>query len=668
MGVYFTHRQAAEGFPPAVLFWGRAKGRSEMKHLFFGLLCLALLLPQGFGGAGAVDAGYKNAYELPPLSSALHVLPPLGGDDEEITQADRTLEDHLLVTICEVNEDKCIADREFASQKVKICRVNGVDCITPHELASQGASRGPDYLQRQNKLYQVNWPVSRSDAGQTHAIRFSVAGLEIGKVTYTPTSGQAVPIRFYIDDHPSIRARVRHEQGYSAPAVAGFLVREFDLDEVETARTLLDEKFAPSDLGAAMRDFFELGPQEAAQVLKDGGASISVIWDVLEKGYHAMHQEVGPVFRSLGFSLPEVYEALKARILGTSSPLIIRRDSLVQLGYSLAETVDVMSYDIAAQFAPQLRFDGSANTFPMDAQVWWDVMLCGKTGGPTSAPNYESCRDHSYPNRWGNTSISSILNGNSMFSSLEKYKYQIPTYFRIANCGYPHAPQLRIEYWWFYGKQQDADAGCGQDHPADWEHVMVTTSLGWDDIAAVTYYQHSGHYTRIHGKSNTNFGRAVWSTEGYTHPVVYVGKTAHGSYHDSGGSGTCLYYEDWRNPSANTIWNTWETPLINLKGDEQQWLEYDRKASWYWGYDGTDTSVGTHPTTATSDLCYVRACDGKGEDWKTYGCSPFGKSDCKAGDCWCGTFYCSHDCSSCVSWEWYKNDYWLPLTDQDLIW
>lgn len=272
---------------------------------------------------------------------------------------------------------------------------------------------------------------------------------------------------------------------------------------------------------------------------------------------------------------------------------------------------------------------------------------------PEEICNYvypSSCRKHSIG--WGNNRISNIMLGNQAFSTLEEYNYQIPTYYKLRCCG--TSGQLRIEYWWFYGWQPDADHGCGQEHPADWEHIIVTTSQNKQGVAAITYYQHSGWYTKIHGRG----GLGPYLLDG--HPVVFVGKTAHGSYHDDGGSGTCLYYEDWRNPSSNTVWNTWETPLISLDGNEQDWLEYDRNADWYWGYDD-ETHVGTHPTTHT-ELCTILAC--KGKSAKTSGCW-HGKSDCKPRSIWCGDSRCAGSWWGCGNS--FEKDFILGTSDYPFL-
>jgi hypothetical protein len=61
---------------------------------------------------------------------------------------------------------------------------------------------------------------------------------------------------------------------------------------------------------------------------------------------------------------------------------------------------------------------------------------------------------------------------------------------------------------------------------------MVTTAQS-GAIAAVTYFQHNGYYTRMAGNNG------VPLHEG-THPIVLVGKVNHGSYHDNSlGTGGC---------------------------------------------------------------------------------------------------------------------------------
>ena len=71
----------------------------------------------------------------------------------------------------------------------------------------------------------------------------------------------------------------------------------------------------------------------------------------------------------------------------------------------------------------------------------------------------------------------------------------------------------------------------------------------------VMFGQKKGWYTRI---------PAHYETFNVTHPVAYVGKSNHGAYHDDGGTGTCCYYEDFRNPGKKKYLNKAEkkSPLL----------------------------------------------------------------------------------------------------------
>jgi hypothetical protein len=63
--------------------------------------------------------------------------------------------------------------------------------------------------------------------------------------------------------------------------------------------------------------------------------------------------------------------------------------------------------------------------------------------------------------------------------------------------------------------------------------------LNGSQVDRVIFYQHEGWYTRNPGRYE------VFES---THPISYVGKLRQGTYHDDGGSGTCCYFEDYRNP------------------------------------------------------------------------------------------------------------------------
>jgi hypothetical protein len=148
-----------------------------------------------------------------------------------------------------------------------------------------------------------------------------------------------------------------------------------------------------------------------------------------------------------------------------------------------------------------------------------------------------------------------------------------------------------LTYWFFYGWQDYCSPSLGAHH-ADWEHVVVKIIDG--QLDRVMYFQHAGQYTRIPGN---------YEVYDYTHPVVYVGKNSHGSYHDDGGSGTCCYFEDFRNPGdANQHMKAWlNLAELSLSEDSPEWMRYSGTDYW----DGL-----TGPLHRGEDLCYLQGCKG----------------------------------------------------------
>ena len=218
-------------------------------------------------------------------------------------------------------------------------------------------------------------------------------------------------------------------------------------------------------------------------------------------------------------------------------------------------------------------------------------------------------------------------------------------------------------------------------------------------MAAVTFFQHAGWYTRLASDSDWRACPSChfpWEKCGLelfeeTHPVVYVGKYAHGSYHNEGGLPCpvcCAYQYDWRvhlNPALRL--DTWAY-LVNLDAGTETWIE----PSVQWGYDGVHT-----PPTITSDPdCGMFSCKGPFFDRPFDTENPNGcwLSQCRAGDrseflsegahCFhCpwgytafytlgGVLVCApNDCLLCF-WKWipirsYEIRYTIPDTDAGLL-
>ncbi|KAG7157359.1 hypothetical protein Hamer_G005779 [Homarus americanus] len=170
----------------------------------------------------------------------------------------------------------------------------------------------------------------------------------------------------------------------------------------------------------------------------------------------------------------------------------------------------------------------------------------------------------------------------------------VPIYWKSMECG----NAVHVAYWFFYGYQDTCSPGAGA-HDADWEHIVVKVidvDTSNEKLDKVMYYQHEGRYTRKQGNYE------VYNTN---HPIVYVGKNSHGSYHDDGGSGTCCYFEDFRNPgSHNQHQDTWLN-LEELRRDNTspEWM-LDTGSVYF---DGITSPLNRDETY---DLCNLQGCEG----------------------------------------------------------
>jgi len=296
----------------------------------------------------------------------------------------------------------------------------------------------------------------------------------------------------------------------------------------------------------------------------------------------------------------------------------------------LANRGNIAPPDYVVRFAPELRFtrDSASQGYPMSAQPFFDRLTKDRSGNPVTMPGDS-------PLGVENTDNSTLGGSN------------IPTYFMERIIG----TQVRINYWWFYGYQHPCIVLLGKAkgyHNGDWEHVTVILKDDRSGIAAVSYYQHNGHYTRIaagHGPctpagTGRCGGSGGFETDG-THPVVNIGRMAHGGYHDtnrwpprtdrsapSKDPLQCAYYGDIRDPGSAADNLDSSRKLINLDGDAEAWLAKDRApADWVWGPDG----ISNHPTQKSPlDNEHRMACEGLSTAWfESDGCY---KSECIAGD------------------------------------
>lgn len=175
----------------------------------------------------------------------------------------------------------------------------------------------------------------------------------------------------------------------------------------------------------------------------------------------------------------------------------------------------------AKRFAPLLYFDSKQGTsdycFPSDARMFTRLARNVINGGGKAE----------------NMPISNKHVCNCDYNSIRQNR--IPVFYTY----YSEGSTEYVMYWFFYGWQTECIGNSGS-HISDWERIAVKIENG--NLARVMFFQHSGHYTRKRGRFELFNG---------IHPIAWVGKNSHGSYHDDGGTGGCCYWEDFRKPGKN---------------------------------------------------------------------------------------------------------------------
>ncbi|MET0402019.1 MAG: RICIN domain-containing protein [Cystobacter sp.] len=220
---------------------------------------------------------------------------------------------------------------------------------------------------------------------------------------------------------------------------------------------------------------------------------------------------------------------------------------------------------LAKRHAPRLRFDQEFSTgsgeqskcFPSDAATYFTQRAQGASSISLCNKDPATVRDN-----------------------------RVPIYYVANQVG---TNTVLLRYWYFYAWQSTCFVSAGS-HAADWESMAALLVDG--QLKRVAFYQHGGWYSREAGAFEIVDG---------THPIAYIGKNAHGSFHDAGGSGGCLYFEDYRNPGGNDYrLDTWNNLIPLTRGSgSPAWMNCTGSGC----FDG----IG-HPLEQTGDLRTMRGC------------------------------------------------------------
>eukprot|EP01084_Bolivina_argentea_P238828 401275_1 len=243
----------------------------------------------------------------------------------------------------------------------------------------------------------------------------------------------------------------------------------------------------------------------------------------------------------------------------------------------LRTDAEIRGYEqmLALKFAPILKFDGASS---------------GK-GFPCTASQVKGFYDNNVVPQTDVTEADANMYENTDITKSE-------TFFRVIEC----ANGFKIQYRWFYARQHECMSGEGA-HFADWEWIIVHVSQ--NDLPepgfSVSYFQHGHYYTLSYGQ---------FYREG-NHPIVYVGKNAHGNYYDSNTfGGGCGYFYDYRNPSGESnFFRTYNHPMHRLF--DLSWSSYNGA----WNYD--DPNDPGISTDFSMDICSKNTCSSYGCNWES---------------------------------------------------
>ena len=438
--------------------------------------------------------------------------------------------------------------------------------------------------------------------------------------------------------NPRIRARELRDGGATAAEASEDLRREFGLSADRTAAILLDEGFSLTGVAEALRDVFGLDAEGVAGTLKGIAVPVTGIGTVLRDVFGLDAAETTAVLHATGWDARRAYDVL-TQVFGITD--VIRAERILHdAGYPMEEYLEFTALDSVREFAPLVGFDRAHRGLPMSAETYFNRVLVPSISVPTWSITWVPRADA--PDRLcGRDECAQGMQNNDM-GLLQAGS--VPTYFQVISD--VDSGRLRIQYWWYYGFQGPCNyfiEGPDGAHHGDWERIYVTTSPDRSRIDAVTYGQHSGWYTRRAG----SFGISG------THPMVYTGKIAHGTYHDRCQAPECSdalpglecrYFGDFRNPATDDWWDT-TTNLVSLRSMSETWMDADRIGgripdaidgfyitSWRWGPNidycnvwilwcwdwETDTACGNHPTqnepSWTMAHCADDGCD-RSQGW-----------------------------------------------------
>lgn len=441
------------------------------------------------------------------VSRALHVLPPLGKNSGDADNFDTSLLDYLAVSICRVaGEDECLPENEFTSA---------------------GGPGGMDHIRLQNSTYHVNWDISKDQTGEVFEVRFLVAGLKVGAVSYSSRSPRTLPIKSGIDNHPRIRARVLHEQGYSAAQIARWLVDEFASGGAGIAAILYEENFSAVELGEALRDVLNAEAQDAADWLKEGSVPSTFAGAVLKEAFNLDALDSATILRLAGYDAVEVYLALKC-VFGLN--VHDAEQVLIDAGFTEDEAFEAVAPDLFAWYGQviedygpviylhplELYHTSSVDWFLERSKLWYrqgaqDLEYAGEVTKDNLTSVVEELGIVGASDLWFKLNAGQAAMAGDL-SSTRSYVHAV----RLKDVGVTD-----LQFWFFYPYN-----GPGTTYAKLWMSLWGLPEFDWDDGNGSDDYGNS----KPLGEHTGDWEAVVLRIDNDTSQLLNVFMSQHGVY------------------------------------------------------------------------------------------------------------------------------------------
>lgn len=469
----------------------------------------------------AHSAQRPRSFDLPagsmkPLESALHVLQPLSAVSSNLQPSQPT----------------AVRTFELSVNDYVTVAINGGPGGS-NVVASfkTGPGHGQSVITLQNYTYHVGWQPGKDQVGHRYSIVFAVAGLRLNAYPYLAVDRRDLPIKFYIESHPRIRARVMHAQGYGASAIAKQLLAEYQSPGTDVAFILVDEKFPALEIGAALHDVYNATPQQAANWLRAAGMGIIDIGQILKIVYALSAIDTATVLRLAGYGADQVYLVLKQVYL------LVREDAedvLVAAGFSKDEAFKAILPDLLTWYDGLINhygpvvYEHPSEPYKMSGVEWFlnQVSLQYEIGGqtytyqnatnPISTANLgaigESLKAAGATNMW--------LGTDAQFTDALKAGDQASARARV------HVVRLRdtgytdFQFWLWYPYNGPGTL-----------HAKATISTFYDDTTWEVG-QHTSDYGNAHplGEHYSDWENVVLRTDTKTGALIGAFMSEHGDY------------------------------------------------------------------------------------------------------------------------------------------